>query len=170
MARSYYLVRCDGQLYASEELFTAAVAKGERAFIKMLAGNAVSGKVVLGEKVYPLTDKQLKTCKEYRPITQDFDDTFKHINVLSKETVREIKKGDSQAFPGATVITTTLTAIPERFKYRQAVFFKVSDYKEAKKYAMVPKMASVKICGRLYVALNAVNVRVETPIIVTADS
>jgi hypothetical protein len=41
------------------------------------------------------------------------------------------------------------------------------DYKEREKYKMVPKLAAVKVCGRIYVAVKAVNVRVEAPIIVT---
>jgi hypothetical protein len=33
----------------------------------------------------------------------------------------------------------------------------------------VPKLASVLICGRRYVALNAVNITAEAPIIVTVE-
>jgi hypothetical protein len=135
----------------------------------MLANKTVAGKNLLGEMLYPLTDEQRKVCEEYRPIVQDFDNVFKHLNIITRNTIEQIRDGSSTAFPGAVVITEALLSIPERFKYRQAVFFKVRDYKEARKYAMVPKMAAVKICGRLYVALNAVDVRVETPIIVTVD-
>jgi hypothetical protein len=169
MAQNYYLVRCDGLLYANEELYTVAVAKGARTLIKMLANKAVAGKSLLGEIIYPLSSEQRAACEEYQPVTQDFDAAFRHFNIISGDEIRRIKEGCSLAFPGALAVTAASIAIPERFKYRQAVFFKVSDYKEAKKYAMVPKLAAVKVCGRLYVALNAVDVRVETPIIITAD-
>jgi hypothetical protein len=169
MAQNYYLVRCDNVVYANEELFTVAVAKGERAFIKMLAHKAVVGKKLLGETIYPLTDEQRRACAAYQPVVQDFDDAFKHFNVLFPKDVAQAKDGCNAAFPGALVLVAGQTAIPELFKYRQVSFFKVSAYREAKKYAMTAKMATVKICGRLYVALNTVNVRVETPIIVTMD-
>lgn len=167
MAQNYYLVRCNGLDYANEELFTVAVAKGERAFIKMLAGKTVSGERVLGEMLYPLTAEQQLLCEAYQPVRQDFDDAFKHFNIVSRRDVEQIKGHCSAAFPDAQVIVISRDVLPGLFKYRQAVFFKVRDYREARKYYMVLKMASIKICGCLYVALNAVDVRVEMPIIVT---
>jgi hypothetical protein len=73
-------------------------------------------------------------------------------------------------YPNSTVITIAQRSAPPLYTYRQVTFFKVLDYKAHRKYAMLPKMAAIKVCGRLYAALNAVNVRVETPIIVTISA
>jgi hypothetical protein len=166
---SKFLVRFEGAEYANDELYRDAIAGGERTFTKMLAKKAVVGKMVLDQALYPLTEEQHRVCAQYCPATQDFDAAYRRLNVVSKDTVRQIKENASSAFPGATVVSLKPDVAPEFFKYRHVVFFKVRDYKEARKYPMVPKMASVKLCGRLYVALNAVDVRVDAPIIATVE-
>jgi hypothetical protein len=47
---------------------------------------------------------------------------------------------------------------------------KMRDYNEARKYFMVPKMATVQIFGRRYIALDAVRKDVEGPIIITVTA
>jgi hypothetical protein len=157
-------------MYANNELFIEAVAGGERAFMKMLAEREVVGKKLFDQMLYPLTIGQEAECRKYAPVTQSFDAAYKSLNVISKDTVKKVKAHMEAGYPNSTVITITERFAPPLYKYRQVSFFKVLDYKAQRKYAMVPKMAAVKICGRLYVALNAVDVHVETPIIVTIDS
>jgi hypothetical protein len=169
MSRHFYLIRYDGKLYADKELFIDAVAGGERTFIRMIASKETVGDNLLGEPIFSLTSEQLKACESCQPVIQDFDDAFIHFNVLSKKTIREIAQGDCAAFPNAAVITAAPEAAREQFKCRQVSFFRVRDLKYAGKYNVVPKMATVKLCGRLYIALDAVDVRVETPVIVTID-
>jgi thiol-disulfide isomerase/thioredoxin len=157
-------------VYANDELFIEAVAGGERAFMKMLSERKVVGKKLFDQILYPLTAGQESKCREYKPIVQNFDEAYKGLNVISKDTVKRVKAHMEAGYPNSTVITISGHFVPPLYEYRQATFFKVVDYKVQRKYAMVPKMAAVKVCGRLYVALNAVGVRVETPIIVTIDS
>jgi hypothetical protein len=146
-----------------------AVAGGERAFMKMLSGRTAVGKKLLDQVLYPLTSEQEAKCRGYKPAEQDFDAVYKSLNVISKDTVKRVKARMEAGYPNSTVITIAERFAPPLYKYRQVTFFKVLDYKAQRKYAMVPKMAAVKVCGRLYVALNAVNVRVDTPIVVTVD-
>jgi hypothetical protein len=157
-------------VYVNDELFINAIAGGERAFTKMLVKREVVGKELFDQTLYPLTPAQAKKCCEYGPAVQDFDTAYKRLNVLAKDTVNRVKAHMEAGYPNSTVIAITERFAPPLYKYRQITFFKVLDYKAQRKYAMVPKMAAVKVCGRLYVALNAVDVRVETPIIVTIDS
>jgi hypothetical protein len=157
-------------MYANDELFIEAVAGGERAFMKMLSKREVAGKNLFDQILYPLTAEQEVTCREYKPVIQDFDAAYRGLNVISKDTVKKVKAHMEAGYPNSTVITITEHFALPLYKYRQVTFFKVLDYKAQRKYAMVPKMAAIKVCGRLYVALNAVDVRVETPIIVTIDN
>jgi hypothetical protein len=157
-------------MYANDELFIEAVSGGERAFMKMLVARNVIGKRLFDQTLYPLTAEQEAKCREYTPAEQDFDAAYKNINVLSKDTVRQVKAHMEAGYPNSAVITVAARCAPPLYTYRNVTFFKVLDYKAQRKYAMVPKMAAIKVCGRLYAALNAVNVRVETPIIVTIDS
>jgi hypothetical protein len=163
---AYFLVQYEGKVYANDDLYIDAIAKGERALIKMLANKVVQKAQLMDQTLYHLTDEQLEVCRKYDPTIQDFDDAFKHINVVSKETIRQIQGKTSLSFPGAAVITVDPAIVLELYKYRRVTFYRVQDYKPGA-YRMVLKMAAVKICGRLYAALNAVNVRVEEPIIVT---
>jgi hypothetical protein len=167
---SCYLIRWENAMYANDELFIRAVAGGERAFMKMLAKREVAGRKLFDQMLYPLTRGQEARCREYEPVAQDFDAAYKRLNVISKDVVRRVKANMEAGWPNSSVITIPENLAPPLYKYRQVTFFKVLDYKAHRKYAMAPKMAAVKVCGRLYVALNAADVYVETPIIVTVGS
>jgi hypothetical protein len=164
---SCFLVRWEGGTYANDELFVTAIAGGPKAFMEMLNAREVIGKKLFDQTLYPVTGGQQKLCEPYNPPVQDFDAAYRQINVVSKDVVKRVKEKMDAGYPGATVVTIDPAYAPPLFPYRHANFFKVLDYKATKKYPMVPKMAVIKLCGRLYVALNAVSVRAETPIIVT---
>jgi hypothetical protein len=156
-------------MYANNELFIDAVAGGERAFMRMLAERNVVGKKLFDQMLYPLTLEQEEKCRECKPVEQDFDKAYRELNVLSRDTVRRIKTRTEMGYPNSAVITVTARNALPLYTYRHVTFFKVRDYKARRKYAMLPKTAHIKVCGRLYIALNAVNIRVETPTIVTID-
>jgi len=165
---AFFLITHDGGKYANDELFAAAIAGGDRAFTKMLANKELVGKTLFDQTLYLLTKEQEKRCLDYSPITQDFEDFFKHLNVIQGNVLSRLKKGgESSSLPNATLLTVSPNIVSEWYKYRQVTFFRVRDFKENKKYRMVPKMAAIKVCGFLYVALNAVDVRIDSPIVVT---
>ena len=166
---SCYLIRWENGMYANDELFAEAIAGGERAFMKILSNREVVGETLFDQTLYPVTEAQEKTCREYGAYEQDFDRAYRSLNVISKDTVARVKAHMEAGYPNSTVITIPNYAALPLYTYRHATFFKVLDYKAQRKYKMVPKMAAIKVCGRLYVALNAVCIRVETPIIVTID-
>jgi hypothetical protein len=164
---SFYLVKYEGGIYANDELFWTAVAGGQRAFIKMLSAKKVGGVHLMDQTIYPLTKHEQEKCGSYGHTFQDFDSAFRYINKLPGSDVKDLRRSKDTICPGARLIELPKTQILQLFKYRQLYFFKVRDYKNGNKYRMVPKMATVQLYGRLYVALNAVNVRVEAPIVVT---
>jgi hypothetical protein len=167
MASGYFLVTFEGEVYANSELYLTAVAGGERTFIKKLSIGAVTGTPILGETAYPLNEDQLAACRTYHPVEQDFDAAYRHLNVLSRETISQIQRGGCAGFPGAAVVTLEPDFNLQWFTYRHAVFFRVRDFKEARKYTMVPKMAVIRVYRCLYAAINAVDIQAETPIIAT---
>jgi hypothetical protein len=164
---SCFLVRWEGGTYANGELFVTAIAGGQKAFAEMLNAREVIGKKLFDQTLYPVTSGQQKLCEQYNPPVQDFDKAYLQINIVPKDVVEKVKAKTDAGYPGATVIEIARRFAPPMYPYRHAVFFKVLDYKATRKYPMVPKMAAVKLCGRLYVAINAVSVRAEAPIIVT---
>jgi hypothetical protein len=160
-------VKYENKVYANSELYWTAVAGGQRAFIKMLNQKKVSGITLMDQTLYPVTPQEKETCDNYSPVFQDFDFAFQRINRLSSGDIKDLRRGKDTAYPGARLIELQINTL-QVFKRRQVCFFKVLDYKNGNKYRMVPKMATVQVYGRLYAALNAVDVRVEAPIIVTA--
>jgi hypothetical protein len=160
-------VQWENGVYANAELFLEAITGGERSFMKALAEKAVAGKKLFDQMLYPLTPEQEERCRAYQPVVQDFDTAYKYLNVIPKDTIRRVREHMEAGYPNASVITMDERLAPPLYTYRRVTFFKVLDYKAHRKYAMVPKMAAIKVCGRLYVALNAVDVRTETPIIAT---
>jgi hypothetical protein len=153
---------------ANAELFIDAVAGGERSFMRMLSKREVVGRDLLDHVLYPLTAEQENKCRGCEPSVQDFDAAYRGLNIISKDVVKCIKTHMETGYPNAAVISLAEYPVMPTYRYRHATFFKVLDYKRQSKYRMLPKMAAVKMCGRLYVALNAVNVRVDAPIIVTS--
>jgi len=164
---AFYLIMHDGGVYANSDLYIAAIAGGEKAFMKMLANKTAVGKKLFDQTLYSLAEEQEKKCAGYSPIVQDFEDFYKHLNVISGRVLEQVKQDGHPSLPNAALITVKPEIISEKYKYRQATFFGVKDFKENRKYQMLAKMAAVKVCGFWYVALNAVDVRIESPIIVT---
>jgi hypothetical protein len=167
---SFYLVKYEDKVYANDELYWTAVAGGQRAFIKMLNAKKVHGATLMDQTLYPLTPQEKERCDSYNPVFQDFDHAFQRINRLSTNDVKDLCRNKDTTYPGARLVELPNTEIAELFKYRQVCFFRVRDYKNGNKYRMVPKMATLQLYGRLYVALNAVDVRVEAPIVVTVKA
>jgi hypothetical protein len=163
---SYYLVKHNNEWYANDELFTNAIAKGERAFMRLLANREVESVTLFDQVLYKVTPDQEAVCEEFTPCRQDFDEACRYMNVLSRETIRRIAHRTDKAFPGAWVIYTRCT---ELYTCNRIRFIRVRDFNMAQKYRMVPKLASVRICGRLYIAVNTVNIRVKEPAIVTVS-
>jgi hypothetical protein len=166
---AFYLIQLDGTMYANVDLFTTVVAGGERQLVKMLSTGKVRAKELFDQTLYAVPPELVAQCRQYRPEEQNFDEAYKGINVISKETVKTIRAKAEAGYPNATVITIPQRFAPPLYKHRHVTFFRVMDYKAQRKYRMLDTMASVKVCGRIYVAINAVAVRVETPIIVTID-
>jgi hypothetical protein len=167
---SCYLIQWEGGTYVNDEMYVTALAQGPSAFSKMLACGQVKARTLFDQTLFPVTPEQAETCRQYRPNEQDFDEAFRAVNIVSADTVRRVKEKMESGYPNSHVITLKRQFAPQLYKYRQAVCFKVSDYKAQRKYAMLPHMASLKVCGRLYVALNAVTVKTDRPYIVTLEA
>jgi len=165
---AFYMIKYDGSVYANDELYIAAIAGGEKAFMKMLANKKVVSKKLFDQTLHQLTPSEQVMCESHDPTVRDFDGFFKHLNIVSGDVLNQLKKdGKCPSLPNATLITVKPSAIGSQYKYRQVSFFRVKDFKQNRKYKMMAKLAAVKVCGFLYVALNAVDVRIDSPMIVT---
>jgi len=167
--QGYFLVKFENVVYANCELYKYAVAQGERGFRKLLIAKKITGKYIFDQVFYPVTPEQRVLCNHYAPVFQDFDDEIRYLNVVSKKTLNQLKEGACEVFRTAYVITLDNRLLPNFFKYKYITFFKARDWdcSKAQKYNILRSMATIKLCGFLYIALNAVDVRIGTPTIAT---
>jgi hypothetical protein len=166
---AFYLVRYEGALHASSDLFQAAVAGSARNFMNMLARQEVRSVQALDQHLCAISPAQEKEItRRYAPQYQDFDSEYKLLNVLSEEQIASDEETAS-IHPGAVVIRLPKAAVFPVFQYRHVQFMKLRDFNPSRgfKYRMLPKMAMAQICGCKYVALNAVTALSERPIIIT---
>ena len=164
----YFIVRLDNEVYANSALCTLALADGERSFMRLLAEGKVSSRMLFDQTLYKLTGEQEELCRKFSPAEQDFDFAIRHFNLISKDEINLVRGGTSERFPGAAVIDIHRGMVPEFFMYWKFAFFPVRYFRDKNdKYRMVSLMATVKLCGFLYTAIDAVDARVETPIIAT---
>ena len=164
---SHYIIKFEGNVYASEELFNVGVAKGERSFIKMLARKQVFGKEIFDQVVYPLTKEQETSCRKLEYVEQDLDDFFKHLNFVTESDRRLIKEKFCPHLLGATLLCIGRNIEESVFTYKRVKLFKSEELALNRKYNLMAKLAAVKLCGRTYIALNMVDVRIDQPVVIT---
>jgi hypothetical protein len=169
---AYYIIKYGERYYANAELYTDAVAGGERSFMKMLARGEAEGKEIFDTVVYRLTGEERSRCEACEGVeAQDFDGAYRGIHRLPRPFMEKYKKGEAAYMPKARLITVSRSAlamVEKTYRHKHCVFFKIRDLAYGKKYEMLPKMAAIKVCGSWYVALDSVNQGVNDPVIVSA--
>jgi hypothetical protein len=153
---AYYLVKHGGETYANAELYMA-VAGGERKFIRMLFAKEAVGKELFDQVLYRVNEEQRRLCEAYEPKEQDLD-----------AALEGIKKAESA--DGHRVITVAKALAPKLIKRGGFWFMKIRDLSQPDKYRLLPKLATARVGSCSYVALDAVNVAAEKPIVVTIGS
>lgn len=153
---SAYLVTYEGRHYANAELYYTAVAHGERSFMRLLSDKKAEHIKLLDEYLYELKSADKALCEKCNPVVQNFDDEFKRLNI--------VRNGE---YKDAHTIKLHKEFIPEVYKYKQFNFIKVRDFYLSNKYRILPRLACVKLYSCLYVAVNAVNISAEPPVVLT---
>jgi hypothetical protein len=155
---AYYLVTYKKENYTNLELCRDVIAGGERAFYKMLTQGRITGRTFFGQTLYLLTDDLRDKVRGAAFEEQDFDAA---VAAFRKVEITELGHGDHR------VITVRADFVDEIYCYNRIEFIRMKDWKEPNKYRVQDKLATVKLCGFRYVALDTVNTAAENPIIVT---
>jgi hypothetical protein len=166
---AFYIVRYNGGFWVNDELGKKAIAGGEHSFLKMVATCEVVSENILDQPLYMVTKEAAQEyLVRYSAQFQDFDAQYRQIHVLTQEEhftaeeLEEQKKVNHARvrrihLPKDKLIRHRLTTfIPLRYYHSGK-----GDLREDRKH-----MALVQVCKYLYLALNAVNVAVEKPVIV----
>ena len=164
-----YIIKCNGEVLANDELYQKAIVGGERKFVKGLFSGEITGKSLFDNMLFPLTDKTYKELlKSYAPQIQDFDAQYKKFNVLREEDIQNASFM-SETYPGTSIIKASPELTKKLFTFNRISFFSLRDFSPARgyKYNMLPGLAKIKVCKYWYIALNAVNVSSDKPIVIT---
>jgi hypothetical protein len=164
---AFYMVRYDGEDYINDSLCQQFYAGGERAFIKMLARGKITGRAVLDQMLFPISEEDRKRIvRSFNPTIQDFDAQYRRIHVIAQKAVTNTAA--AEADPGAAVLRLRKSAADSAIPHRFTLFIPFRDLRvSANKYVFLEQMAAVRLCKYWYVALNAVNIAVKKPVIVT---
>jgi hypothetical protein len=167
---AFYLIQYEADWYANDELYTSAIAGGERAFLRLLARGSVQGRDIFDTTVYLLPDTaQQERCREFDPTVQDFDAEYRMLHRLSLYEVALLKEQKLAAYPEGRVIVISPAGMPDHlYLYKNCRFFRMQEYKSSQKYRILPHLASIPVCGRRYVALDMINTRSTRPVLLTA--
>jgi hypothetical protein len=162
---AFYIIKFDGRHYVNEELCQKFFAEGERSFIKQIARGDIVGTLLLDQILYPVTEAEREDIiARYQPQEQDFDAQYQKIYVIAE--------GPLEAEHAAALCRElTLTrSVPEDAEgivaYRHVRFLPLRLYRSTIGY-MREQMAMVRVFKYWYVALNAVNLAVDRPFIVS---
>jgi len=145
---AYYQITFEGKKYVSSELFQAFGRTGITGLMR------APQKMVLDTLVFgPTTEAQDKALKNITFTAQDFD-----------AQNSAIVKADGSEQTLALHIDDEAV-----IKYRNKKYVRIADLKiDNNKYRMLPRIASVRVCGRgVYVVLDAKNKEVTNPIVIT---
>jgi len=161
-----YIVKHEGVLFANEELYRKAV---DPHYVKGIVAKRVEGKLLLDQVLFPLTDSQHKSVmRRYAPLIQDFDEAYRRFHVLPPEIIKN-RAALEELCPGAVVLKASSVLTNNFFAFGRVRFFKLRDFTPTRgyRYHMLPHLAKVRVCKNWYVAINAVNIVSDAPIIVT---
>ena len=165
-----YIVKHNGGVYANMELYSKAISGGEQNFLKSVTKKEVTSITLFDQLLFRISDAQYKTITEsYAPQEQDFDAQYKRLNLLSHDAISD-KENLEETYPGVTVVKAAQELTENTFSYGKVDFFKLLHFNPSRgdRYRMLPNMAKIRVCKYWYIALNAVNIVSDKPIIVTS--
>jgi hypothetical protein len=165
---AFYIVRYNGGHLMNYELAKRLFSTGENGLARLLATGKLAGESILDQVLFPMTKAQRKDAvKRFSPVYQDFDAQYRKIHVLEQDERITDDQAETQC-PGAVVVRPHIPK-GKLIRHRFTDFLPYRLYGKARGGRWVDRrdMASVRVCKYWYVAINAVNVTVERPIIVS---
>jgi hypothetical protein len=164
---AFYIVRYDGGDYINETLCQKFYAGGERSFIKLLAKGEITGQVLFDQILYPVTAEEREdVAGRFEVQIQDFDAQYRQIHVVGRD-----EQKIARTYPDAAVVRTKVVYKGDLFQHRFTTFLSFRDFEPAQgaRHTLLGHMAAVRVCKFWYIALDAVNITVDRPVIVTAS-
>lgn len=134
---AYYMITFKTQLYANVELYKAFYGLSDKDFLRHLAQGKADAEAILGNVCAKIT-KQVGV---------------RMLEKLSTVIVQDIDKALTELEPaqGGVPLSPCLNSF---YKINDTTFVKFNDIELDKKYAKRDKMAVVRVCSALYVAVG----------------
>jgi hypothetical protein len=143
---AFYIIKCEDKYYASQELYKAAFRVGDAGLIKH---NVLT--VILNAAVAALTPEQHEKVKKITHTYQDFDEQIRGI--------------DTKAVSKFEAVRVPEMSGERKWKYKGVTFVLTADVPDPRRYRLLPRFPVVRVCGCVYIALNAIDVRIDNPLV-----
>ena len=150
---AYYKVVLEGKAYVNQHLCCVANGFGGTGIIKELAKGHFTQRMFFDDILYSVSKDQFATYKPLEPQStrQNIDEVIKNLEAV----------GD----PPTITIPSNLGAKVHR--YGGFEFVSITDVTDLRRYKLQPRMAILRVCGSIYVALNAKVKSQDRPVIVS---
>jgi hypothetical protein len=163
---AFYIVRFDGDDYINEELCQRVHKKGDHSFIKFAMTGGIVGRAVLDQVMYLITPEERGEIeKRFSVQVQDFDAQYRRIHTL----VQDEPVSSKEASPDSQVLVLKASDEMRFITHRFVTFIPFVKFQPGKgnRYGFLDRLPVARICKYWYIALNAVNIDAEKPLIVT---
>lgn len=152
---AFYKVTVEGKEYVNQHLCRTANRFGDAGLLRAVANKELTQKQVFDNILFSSEPQHQDNyaCMSDQIIVQDIDEAVAHLQASKEDATAD----------SITVSRPDLVV----YKYKKFRFVKLSDITDAKKYRHQVRMATVQVCGCIYVAVNAVNDTQKQPIVVT---
>lgn len=150
---AFYKVKIDGKEYANPQLCRAANRLGEAGIFRAVTKKQFAQKQLFDNILLSIEPAQEAQYAAIQVEVQDIDEAVSHLSAAKAEHTE--------------IVIVSAASDPGIFKYKRFNFIKLSDIMDPKKYRNQVRMATVQVCGCIYVALDAVIDTEKQPIVVT---
>jgi hypothetical protein len=165
---AFFIVRYNDGHWINPELAKKVFAKGEHSFVRAVATQEVAGEPVLDQILFPITEEQREdVMARFSPNCQDFDGQYRKLHVLAQDGGLT----DAQAETCCPGVVVTRPGVARecllRHRFTDFLPYRMCHSAEVARLFDRGGMALVRLCKYVYVAVNAVDVTVERPVIVS---
>lgn len=153
---AYYKIILDEKMYVNQQLCCVANKLGGPGLIREIGNGTFTQRQFFDDMLYSVKPDQNKA---YKP----FDSVVKEQNVdLTIQTLEHTLEMPRVVIPKATK--------PEVFTHGGFKFVRFHDVTDSGRYRLQGRMAILRVCGSIYVALNAKVSGEKAPVIVTIEA
>jgi hypothetical protein len=148
---AHYEVFYKGKMYVNRALLKAACHMGDPGIIKMLNAGELTTCKILGEVVYEASRWDKDIFDALKPQIQNIEDQLGALDTASMEHTADMKWYSASGNP--------------KYDFEGFEFVNLSEMHDDRRYRLCRRMAQVRVCGGVYIALGTININEPNPVV-----